>query len=276
MLKTYREFGGKAKPGVAFLDLRQPFRTAETLERELLAAAFQRAGYEARVVTPEQLEYRDGALRTGEQTINLLFRCVRAHDFLLRFDLNHALVRACRDGAVCLVNSFQSELGRKRSLFHLLTDDTVTASFPAEEKRAIRENVPWTRVVAAGRTSWRDQTVDLPEFILRNREKLALRPNDDAQELPEVDGGRSDGAAWDRAVRMALRNSYVVQERIEPCVVPFPVDVYGETAIRDMLVDVRPHSFLGRVHGCGSRVAPAQGASGALTGLAPALIVEPR
>jgi hypothetical protein len=276
MLKAYKEFGGKGKPGVAFLELRQPFRTAETLELDLLAAAFQRAGYEARVVTPEQLEYRDGRLRAAEQPVNLLFRCVRAHEFLLRFDLNHALVRAYRDGAVCVVNSFQSELGRQRSLFHLLTDDAVTASFPAEERKAIRENVPWTRIVTAGRTTWQDQTVDLPEFILRNREKLALRPNDDGQELPEVDGASSGEAGWDRAVRMALRNPYVVQERVEICTVPFPVDVYGEMAMRDMVVDVQPQSFLGKVQGCGSRVAPAYGASAALSGLAPAFVVEPR
>src|SRR5258708_23321302 len=44
------------------------------------------------------------------------------------------------------------------------TDETITASFPAAEKRTIREFVPWTRVVTAARTKWRNKEVDLPEF----------------------------------------------------------------------------------------------------------------
>ena len=75
-----------------------------------------------------------------------------------------------------MVNNFRSELSQKKAIFDLLTDDTVTAGFPAVEKKAIREFVPWTRVVHSAKTTYQDEQVDLPEFILKNRERLVLRP----------------------------------------------------------------------------------------------------
>jgi hypothetical protein len=37
-------------------------------------------------------------------------------------------------------------------MFGLLTDESLTAKFPAAERKAIREHVPWTRLVAQGKT----------------------------------------------------------------------------------------------------------------------------
>jgi len=42
-----------------------------------------------------------------------------------------ALKRAYRDRAVCVVNSFRSELAQKKAIFDLLTDETLTAGFQA-------------------------------------------------------------------------------------------------------------------------------------------------
>ena len=49
----------------------------------------------------------------------------------MRFDLSHPLVQAYKDHAVCIVNSFRSELAQKKAMFALLTDENLTAKFPA-------------------------------------------------------------------------------------------------------------------------------------------------
>ncbi|MCC7155565.1 MAG: hypothetical protein IT161_13400, partial [Bryobacterales bacterium] len=153
LLKAYKEFGGKAKkPSIAILEFRNPFKTPETAESAALVALLEKQGYPAQLVAPEQLEYRNGVLRNGEFIIDMIYRGVKAQDFLLRYDLSHPLVRAYREGKVCVVNSFRSEVTRKKALFGLLTDETVTAGFPAAERKAIRESIPWTRVVAQTKT----------------------------------------------------------------------------------------------------------------------------
>jgi hypothetical protein len=275
VLKAYKEWGGKnKKPNVAILELRQPFQTGESGESALIAELFRREGLQVEVVTPEQLEYRENVLRKGAFNIDLIFRRLKVQEFLVRFDLAHPLLRAYRERAVCMVNSFRSELAHKKAIFDLLTDEDITADFPAAERKAIKEFVPWTRVVQETKTKYRNRTVDLPEFILHNRNKLVLRPNDDGDQQ-SFRGSEVDEVAWEKAVRSALRSPYVVQEALEPVVDVFPILQYGHLEMQKMRVDVHPHSYLGKVQGCSSWLTAA-GPSGfsTLAGIAPTFILE--
>jgi len=276
ILKTYKEWGGKnKKPNIAVLEFRQPFQTTESGESALIAQLFRREGHPVEVVSPDQLEYRNGVLRRGEFPIDVIFRRIKVQEFLVRFDLTHPLLRAYQERAVCLVNSFRSEMAQKKAIFDLLTDDEITASFPAAERKALQELIPWTRVVREAKTRYKKKLVDLPDFILRNRQKLVLRPNDESSDQHSFRGSELDDAGWEKALRTALRSPYVVQEVLEPVVDVFPVLQYGHLEMQKMRVDVHPHSYLGKVQGCSSWLT-AIGPSGfsTLSGLAPTFILE--
>jgi hypothetical protein len=276
LLKAYKDFGGKTKkPRIAIVEFRQPFQSAESSEYTLLAEMFAREGCPTEIASPDQLEYRNGVLRKGEFAIDIVYRRVRLQEFLVRFDLSHPLVRAYKDRAVCMVNSFRSELGGKKAVFDLLTDDAVTHGFPAAEKRAIKDFIPWTRMVQAAKTTYRGHTVDLPEFVMKHRTKLVLKPNDDSAELNSFRGAETDDLGWEKALRQAMRVPYVVQEVAESARAVFPLMQYGSLMMKEMQIDVHPHSFLGKVHGCSSWLSVA-GSSGfsTLTGLAPTFLLE--
>jgi hypothetical protein len=275
ILKTYKEFGGKSKrPGIAIVELRQPHASASA-ENVLLSEFFSRHGLPAEIVSPDQLEYRDGVLRRGEFNIDVVYRNVKLQEFLMRFDLNHALVRAYRERSVCMINNFRAELGSKRAVFDLLTDEAVTASFPLTERKAIRDFVPWTRVVQAAKTTHKGHVVDLPEFVMKHRAKLILRPNDDAAEVQPVRGADVDDRSWEKALRQAMRIPFVVQEAPEPARSVFPMLQYGSLMMKEMLVDVQPHAFRTEMHGCSSWLDVASPASfSTLTGLAPTFLLE--
>ena len=130
-------------------------------------------------------------------------------------------------------------------------------------------------MVSATHASYRDQKVDLPEFILQNRDRLVLRPNDASTEFHSFRGSETDEAGWERALKQALRTPYVVQEDVEPFTSQFPVYQYGSVQYRDMRVDVQPHSFLGKVHGCSTWIsADAPSGFTTLAGLAPTFILD--
>ena len=218
LLKAYKMYsagGPKAgvKPKIAILEFRN---ASGRSEYEIFREYFRAEGYETELVSPEQLEYKNGVLKAGNFEIDLIYRRVSAQEFLLRFTLNHPLVQAYRDRKVCVVNSFRSELSHKRAMFALLTEDALTAKFPANERKAIREHLPWTRVVKAGKATRGDQTVDLIEFIRQNRETLVLLPNDEYTDLNSFIGYEHDDGSWARALRDAQRAPYVVQERTRP------------------------------------------------------------
>jgi hypothetical protein len=64
---------------------------------------------------------------------------------------------------------------------------------------------------------------------------------------------------------------------IEPVHEMFPLLYYGHLEMRKMRVDVHPHSYLGKVHGCSSWLS-ASGSTGfsTLSGVAPTFIIDPK
>src|SRR5215510_14542860 len=273
LLKSYKQFGGAKKPNIAIVEFKQAYSSGQS-EYELFRDFFRDEGYLVEIVAPEQLEYRNGVLRKGSFEINLVYRRLGVQEFLIRFDLTHPLVQAYRERAVCVVNSFRSELAHKKAMFGLLTDETVTAKFPAVERKAIREHVPWTRLVVAGKTTYSDKTIDLQEFIVQNREKLALKPNDDYSDQHCYFGWEMDDAGWERALKMAMRLPYVVQERVEPVKSVFPLMSFGHLEFRELQVDVHPHAYLGKVQGCSSWLSAGKSAFSSANGVVPTFILD--
>lgn len=275
LLKAFRDFGGRKVANIGILEFKQPFETIESREHQLLAEYLTAHGNPTEVVSPEQLEYKNGVLRKGEFVIDVIYRRVRTHDFLVRYDLTvHPLVRAYRDGAVCLVNSFRSDIAQRRALLDLMTDDAITGKFPAAEKKAIRSFIPTTRVMGERKAQWGGEEVDLPEFALKNREKLVLRPNSDSDEMPAFEGASMDEAQWERACKRAIRERYVLQENLAPVTAKFPISVYGMLDMKDMRIDVHPHVCVGKVQSCSTWLTPANSGFSTAVGVTPTYVLE--
>jgi uncharacterized circularly permuted ATP-grasp superfamily protein len=283
LLKAYGMFrantsGAKKNPNIGILEMRP---VTSRSEYEIFRDYFREAGFPTELVSPDQLEYRNGILRAGSEKngpfdIDLIYRRVSAQEFLMRFTLNHPLVQAYRDRKVCVVNSFRSELSHKKAMFALLTDDNLAAKFPPNERKAITEHVPWTRIVKSGKTTYHDQTVELLDFIRENREKLVLRPNDEYSDLHSFIGYEHDEGSWARAIREAQRSPYVVQERVPPSRTVFPLMSYGHLEFKEMQVDVQPQAFLGKVAGCSSYLSSGPGTYSPASGIAPTFIIDPK
>jgi hypothetical protein len=273
LLKAYRQFGGTNKPNIAIVEFRPPYHSSQG-EYELFRDSFREEGYAVEIVSPEQLEYRNRVLRKEKFQIDLVYRRLGVQEFLMRFDLSHPLVQAYRDRAVCMVNSFRSELAHKKAMFGLLTDERLVEKFPASERKAIREHVPWTRLVSATKTTYEERSIDLPDFIAQNRERLALKPNDDYSDLHTYKGWEMDDAGWERALKQAMRAPYVVQERVEPVLSVFPLMSFGMLEMREMQVDVHPHAYLGKVQGCSTWISSGKSGFSSAAGLAPTFILD--
>jgi uncharacterized circularly permuted ATP-grasp superfamily protein len=273
LLKSYKQFGGTKKPNIAIVEFRPAYHSGQS-EYELFRDFFREDGYAVEIVSPEQLEYRNRVLRKGPFEIDLVYRRLGVQEFLVRFDLTHPLVQAYRDRAVCVVNSFRSELAHKKAMFGLLTDEALTGKFPAAERKAIRDHVPWTRLVAACKTTYGEQAIDLPEFIAKNRERLALKPNDDYSDLHAYYGWEMGDAEWDRALKQAMRAPYVAQERVDPVRSVFPLMSFGQLEFREMQVDVHPHAYLGKVQGCSSWLSTGKAGFSSAAGVVPTFILD--
>jgi len=273
VLQAWKEFGGSHQPTIAIVEFgNQP--GSDLSEGHLLSELFNRAGSLTRVVTPDQLEYSKGKLRARDFEIDIVFRRLLTRELLVHFDLSHPLLLAYRNRAVCVVNNFRSEVTQRRALFDLVTDESVTASLSFSDRRLIRSFVPWTRVVSRKRTRYKDQDVDLPEFIRHTREQLVLRPNDDTGDRRVFVGAEMNSSAWENALHLALKTPYVVQERLSFARELFPVYQYGELQMKEVEVSVHPHVFSGRMHGASAALQTSSDGCPAPLGIAPVLLLE--
>jgi hypothetical protein len=281
LLACYREAGGrKQHPTIAVVDYDDvPTRVEHHMVRDL----FESESCPALVCDPRHLTYEGGRLRHDGREIDLVYKRLLVNELLERRTQVKALIDATRDRAVVVVNPFRCKPIHKKAIFAVLTDDLLQGLFTAEERAAIRAHVPWTRRVAEGRTTREGQEIDLAAWILRQRERLVMKPNDEYGGKGVFIGWETPEAEWTRALEEALRGSYVVQERVDLLRQEFPelgLEGAGERAslrFRDFVVDLDPYVFAGEVEGFLTRLSAtslANVTSGG--GQVPSFLVEPR
>ena len=269
--------GRREAPSIAIVD----WREVPTYSEFVLYDEFFRAhGLASMIVDPEECEYGGERLTARGRPVDLIYKRVLIHELVQRGGLNHPVIRAVRDGAVCLANGFRCKLLHKKASLAVLSDERNASLFGPEERAAISRHVPWTRVVEERRTTVRGQPVDLVPYIMSERERLVLKPNDDYGGKGVVLGWESDAATWEAALRDALSQPCIVQERIELPVEPFPaLGQGGAIELADRIVDTAPFVFNGaQVDGCLTRISTASlvnvTAGGGST--VPTFVVEPR
>ena len=141
---------------------------------------FRAMGVPCRITTPEALRYEGGKLKDADGTvIDLIYKRVLLHELIAEGGLEHPMVRAVADGAVCMVNPFACKPLHKKASLAVLSDERNAGRFSGAEQAAIATHIPWTRVVEERKTVIDGTAIDLLPWMLRERESLVLKPNDD-------------------------------------------------------------------------------------------------
>lgn len=241
LLRIYREWGGRELPTVAIVDW-QGLPTAH--EFILFQEYFASHGIRAVIATPDAMTYDRGVLYADGVAVNFVYKRVLTHELLGRYGVEHPLIYAVRDRAVCMMNRFSCKLLHKKASLAVLSDERNAHLFNGAEQAAIQRHIPWTRRVEERTTLFDGQEVDLLPFVLANQERLVLKPNDEYGGKGVTLGWDATPAQWQQAVDDALRQPSVVQLRVPLGVEDFPVVVPdGGFAVQPRLVDFDPFIF---------------------------------
>jgi uncharacterized circularly permuted ATP-grasp superfamily protein len=277
LLASYADWGGTARPPtIAIVDWRE---VPTWTEFEILAEAFSAAGVPTVICDPRDLVFYGGTLTAGGRRLDLVYRRVLINDILTRPDECRALVDAYTARAVCVANTFRCKIAHKKAFFAVLTDTRHQALFSRSQLDAIGAHVPWTRLVADVATEKNGRVAGLLGIARDQRERFVLKPNDEYGGTGVVLGWEATPSQWDDALAAALRDrpgSWVVQERIPVRRETLPqFDAAGTVSMRDMLVDVAPYLFRGRMGGFLTRLS-ATGLANVTSGggQVPAFVVE--
>jgi hypothetical protein len=257
LLHNYREYLGTrpAKiPNIAIIDWPD---VATVAEFELLQEYFEANGVPTIIADPRELEYSGGRLRKGDFEIDLLLKRVLGSELLQKADEVRPVLQAYEDGAVCMINSFRCKIYHKKMIFGLLTDERNAHYFTPEQREYIARHIPWTRRVRPGKTTYQGQEIDLERFVLENRERMVLKPNDEYGGKGIVIGWETDDAAWQEAWQSAVQDIYVVQEKVVVAKEPFPTLQDDMIVFAERSVDCDPYIFEGEMAGMLTRLSAA-------------------
>jgi len=247
ILSCYRRWGGRDLPRVAIVDWTGvPTASEFVLFREY----FEQQSIPAVIADPGDLDYRQGVLYAGGQAVDLVYKRVLTPELLQRGGLDHPLIRAVRDRAVCMLNPFAATLLHKKASLAFLSDERNAHRYSAVELAAIRQCIPWTRRVEACYTEFHGRTVDLLPFVVDQRERLVLKPNDAYGGQGVILGHATTPGMWRQCVESALEQPTVVQERVSAVPEMFPcVRDDGTVEFAARFVDCDPYVFDGRYVG---------------------------
>jgi hypothetical protein len=278
LLDSFHEWSGRPHeaPTIAILDWREVPTYSEHL---LFQDYFRMQGLRCITADPREVEYRNGRLVAGDFHITLIYKRVLISELIDRGGMDHPVVRAVQDGAVCMVNPFACKILHKKASLAVLSDERNSALYTAEEHQAIAEHVPWTRRVEERWTRYRDQSIDLVPFILAQRERLALKANDEYGGKGIVLGWLTAADEWERAVQTALAQPFIVQERITIPSETYPSMRDGRLELHERIMDTAPFIYYGDVvDSCLTRLStdPLVNVTAGGGSTVPTFLVEPR
>jgi hypothetical protein len=253
LLDSWEQWSGtRAKPRIAILD----WREVPTWSEFVITADYLRSqGLECVIADPAEAEYRGGRLHVEGGPVDLIYKRVLISELVGRGGIDHPIIRAVRDRAVCMVNPFRCKILHKKASLAVLSDERNTAVFDDAEREAIDTHIPWTRLVEERRTRHDGKDVDLLSFIAERRTSLVLKPNDEYGGTGIVLGWETDDAGWQAAIRTALDTPSVVQERVAIPIEVYPVIVDGHVRFEDRILDTAPFIYHGSyMDGCLTRL----------------------
>jgi hypothetical protein len=227
LLRHYELSGGRrAKPRIAIVARAGDSQIAEL---RWLQAAWQRAGHEVLLATPDELSIRGDGLEVGAVPVDFVYRHIFAHRLTPGSDFE----RTCRDSRrFRIFNPVSAHLEVKGLLAETSRiadsdEQSSRAALTAEEIEAVRRRVPWTRLLTG------DDSPTLSSIKERHRDTLVVKTSagygghgvvigatfqDDAsQQRVAAMVGSDRAVSWEEFCAFAATGAsglWVVQERI--------------------------------------------------------------
>jgi hypothetical protein len=253
LIASYQRWSGRRDaPRVMILDWREVPTHSEFV---ITAEYFRSQGLECVIADPREVEYRNGQLWSNDFAADLIYKRVLISELIERGGMDHPVVRAVLDNAVCMVNPFRCKLLHKKASLAVLGDERNAQLFTTEELEAIEAHIPWSRRVEERATTFHGERVDLLTLLRDRREFLVLKPNDEYGGTGIVLGWKCDSETWESAVRSALDEPHIVQERVTLPEEAYPSMVDGHVRFDDRVLDTAPFIFHGGyMDGCLTRL----------------------
>ncbi len=204
IVEVYHEFTGAEEDPetVAIVDFEGEGINSEFREYK---KRFEDRGYRTLIRDPRELEYDGVNLLADSERIDLIYRRATTHKIVERYEEVEPFLEAYRDGEVCVVGGFTSQIVHNKSLFAILQEEGYTGFLTEEEVEFIEEYFPLSRIFRVGDRSLRDR-------LIEEKNRFLLKPFDKFAGHGVYVGEDFGPEAWREKVDGVQGEGYIAQE----------------------------------------------------------------
>lgn len=206
-LEIYDSWDNKKveKPNIAILDL---IESATTVEFERFKRAYESRGHQVKIVDPRNLDYRDGILYDGDFRIDMVYRRLVTSEMIPELKNVEDFLKAYRDGAICVIGSFRSQIIHNKVIFKVLYDEDTQELLSDEEVEFVNNHIPLTKEFIGDE--------DVFNQVLNNKDKYIMKPSDMNAGQGVYVGRDLSQDEWEERLRDSWNVDYIYQEFVEP------------------------------------------------------------
>ncbi|HEU0077477.1 MAG TPA: hypothetical protein VFQ76_07490, partial [Longimicrobiaceae bacterium] len=126
------------------------------------------------------------------------------------------VLRAQVAGRIRVYNGGLTGVWHEKRNLALLSENEGLEAWTEEDRKLIRDHIPWTRLVSPRAPTWRGAEVQFPGFLLDHRDDMVLKHGRGAGGRDVHVGRYLAPDAWEARVRTAVEEGeWIVQERVE-------------------------------------------------------------
>lgn len=215
MTEVWQDFSGQELEWVAVVSPQELHPLVNATVVAMQIAASQR-GVEVVLIEPADLEYTEGALRHQGRDVQLVLRAFFTPMFSSLGDRLAPLVQGLLDEKVCMISSVKSGMYGNKSLFALITDNTIDLELPSGVRELAQAHMPWTRMVSDIRSvDPHGNQVNLLDYIKEAQHSLVIKPAAGFGGFDVTLGWTTSAEKWLETITKAVgTGGYIVQDRL--------------------------------------------------------------
>jgi hypothetical protein len=211
-IKLHAKFIGRPRLNVAFVEDRQ--HLGGTVELPELTRYFLKLGIRAILADPRDLRLKGKEIYCRDTNIDIIYRDSELQELIDIERKGHSMAvlkQAFVNNQV--ISSIAGELDHK-SGFEIFSSEEFSRFFTGKEKALFKKYIPWTRILKERKTTdSANRAIELIPYVLKNKNKLVLKPNRAYGGKGILIGKLTEKKAWSECVQKALAKpgDYVAQ-----------------------------------------------------------------
>lgn len=198
--------GAVMKPQVAIVDFME---NATEQEFRIFKERFEAKGINTRICEIRALKYVGGRLYTEDgMKVDAIYRRAVTSDIMKHYEEVTDFLQAVKEGAVCLIGEFRTQIAHNKILFKILHDERTQAFLTEEEREYVRQHVPYTVSLEKGKFDYQE--------VIGNKNSWIIKPEDSYGSKGVFAGVEYEPESWKERVDEAMGNHYLLQEFCTP------------------------------------------------------------